>query len=376
MTLSSTDLTEAETRGRGSESTGLRIALIASSRYSIHQPFVGGLEAHTWMLAQGLKHRGHEVTLFAGGSDPGLAAAGRNSRLPRLSRAARSDVSMKSDDFLAEHHSYLDFMLELSGPGGTSFDVVHNNSTHYLPLAMARAVPAPMVTTLHTPPTPWLESAIQIAPCPVTFVAVSAHTASAWQHAVAAPVLIHNGVDVAGWPPGPGGGPLIWFGRLVPEKGPHLAIAAARRAGLALDLVGPRLDEEYFRTRIEPALGEGIRYLGHLDHPALAERVGRASASLVTPCWDEPYGLVVAESLACGTPVAGFARGALPEIVDGRCGVLVEPGDVDALAAAAHVAVTMSRTAARRRAETHCSLERMLDGYETLYQRLRTPAAA
>jgi glycosyltransferase involved in cell wall biosynthesis len=354
----------------------LRIALIASSRYSVQQPFVGGLEAHTWLLAQGLRRRGHEVTLFAAGSDAGLAVARRDSRSPTLSPAARSDVSMKSDDFLSEHHAYLDFMLELSGPAGAAFDVIHNNSIHYLPVAMARAARAPMVTTLHTPPTPWLESAIQIAPCPVTFVAVSAHTAQAWQHAVPDPVLIHNGVDTAEWTPGPGGGPLIWFGRLVPEKGPHLAIAAARRAGLDLDLVGPRLDEDYFRTRIEPALGPGIRYLGHLDHAALAHRVSLASASLVTPCWDEPYGLVVAESLACGTPVAGFARGALPEIVDPTCGVLVEPGNVEALATAAGAAVAMSRTAARRRAQTHCSLDRMLDGYEALYERLSTQVAA
>ena len=95
--------------------------------------------------------------------------------------------------------------------------------------------------------------------------------------------------------------------------------------------------------------------------------MGSASASLVTPCWEEPYGLVVAESLACGTPVAGFARGALPELVDRRHARLVAPGDVGALAVALTEAVDLDRDAARHHAVSTCSLTAMIDGYEDLY---------
>ena len=104
--------------------------------------------------------------------------------------------------------------------------------------------------------------------------------------------------------------------------------------------------------------------------------MGEASVALVTPCWDEPYGLVVAEALACGTPVCAFARGALPELLDADCGRLVEPGDVEALAAALPDAAGLSRAAARERAVRDCSLEVMVDRYVELYDELAATAVA
>ncbi|OLR93389.1 glycosyl transferase family 1 [Actinokineospora bangkokensis] len=345
----------------------MRLALIASLRYAIRQPFAGGLEAHTWQLATGLAARGHEVHVYAGaGSDPRLDVRGVRP-LPPLSESARQDVSMPADHFLAEHHSYLQLMLGLAAD--TTYDLVHNNSLHYLPVAMADALPAPVLTTLHTPPTPWLESALDInRTSGQHFAAVSDHTARMWEHCVPAPHVIRNGVDLSLWRPGPGGGPPVWSGRVVPEKGPVPAILAARAAGTGLRLVGPCPDRDYFRTEVEPLLGGAVEYVGHLDHTALAALVGSASVAVVTPCWDEPYGLVVAEALACGTPVAGFARGALPEIVDDTCGVLVEPGDVSGLADAIRAAARLDRGAVRLRAETTCAVERMVDGYEGLYR--------
>jgi glycosyltransferase involved in cell wall biosynthesis len=182
--------------------------------------------------------------------------------------------------------------------------------------------------------------------------------------------VIRNGVDLDVWSPGPGGGPAIWFGRLVPEKGAHLAIQAARAGGLELDIAGPIAHRGYFEDRIRPHLGSRIRYLGHLDRIALARRVGSASVTLVTPRWDEPYGLVAAESLACGTPVAGFDRGGVAEVLDPECGVLVAADDVPGLADAALRARSLSRASARARAVGHCSLARMIDGYERLYARV------
>jgi glycosyltransferase involved in cell wall biosynthesis len=350
--------------------SSLRIALIASARYPIKEPFAGGLEAHTWALAHTLGARGHKVTLFAGpGSDPALGARELPVRTPVISARARADVSMTSAAWLAEHHAYLQLMVELAT--APAFDVVHNNSLHYLPIAMAEAVPIPIVTTFHTPPTPWLESAIQVTPGrPVTFTAVSEHTARAWSHIVDVPHVVQNGVDMHRWRPGTGGGPPVWFGRMVPEKGPHLAIQAARIAGHPLRLAGPVSDPDYYETQVRPLLGHGIEHLGHLTRTELVKLVGGASVTLVTPCWDEPYGLTVAESLACGTPVCGFARGALPEVLTRDCGRLVPPGDVEALATALDETAGLSRAAARERAERHCSQEVMVDGYESLYREL------
>jgi len=352
----------------------MRIAIIGSARYAIREPFAGGLEAHTWTLTNALRRRGHEITIFAGpGCDPALGVRELNAKWPRISAAARADVSMTADVWLEEHHAYLSLMLELARSG--DFDVVHNNSLHHLPVAMASALPVPLVTTLHTPPTPWLESAIQSGPCPVTFVAVSEFTARAWRHAVSARVIT-NGVDLDRWSAGPGGDRVIWFGRLVREKGPDLAIAAARLAGVGLDLVGPIPDQRFFDTEIAPLLGPDVRYLGAADHGTLAEHVGRAAVALVTPRWDEPYGLVAAEALACGTPVAGFARGGIPEVVGAGCAELVDGEDVVALAAAIGRARQLPRHAARAHAQAHCAVGRMVDGYEALYTELAATGAA
>jgi glycosyltransferase involved in cell wall biosynthesis len=353
-----------------------RIGIIAAARFPVVEPFAGGLEAHVWGLADRLRTRGHEVTLFAGaGSDPRLGIELLDLRRPRLSDAARRDVSMTAPEWVDEHHAYLALMLRLGRSAATDFDVIHNHSLHYLPVAMAATVPAPMVCTLHTPPTPWLESAIQAGDrCPAHFVAVSEYTARAWSHIVPDARIIRNGVDVDRWCPGPGGGPPVWFGRIAPEKGAHLAIDAAVLAGTGLLLAGPVSDRAYFETEVRPRIGHhGIEYAGHLTHAELVRFLGAASAALVTPCWDEPYGLVVAEALACGTPVCGFARGALPELLDADCGRLVDPGDVPALAAALGPACRLSRVAARRRALSTCSLDAMVDGYVELYETL-TPA--
>ena len=347
----------------------MRICLIASSRFPVAEPFQGGLEAHTATLADRLMQRGHEVTLFAApGSDPRFGARVLPVSRHRSSAIARRDVAAPPEVWMQEHHAYLALMLELMRDGDR-YDVVHNNSLHHLPIAMAAAISPPLVTTLHTPPLPWIESAARLAPPGVRHVAVSRHTRAAWCHVVDATV-IPNGVDTASWVPGPGGERAVWSGRLVPEKAPHLAIDAARAAGLAIDLVGPVQDHEYVAREVLPRLGPDVVHHGHLGGVELVRMIGSAAVAVVSPTWDEPYGLVAAEALACGTPVAAFARGALPEIVDDSCGALAAPDEVEALARAVGIAAGRDRHAARRRAETLCDVDRMVDSYETLYREL------
>jgi glycosyltransferase involved in cell wall biosynthesis len=355
----------------------LRVALIGSARFPIAEPFAGGLEAHIWLLATGLRRRGHEVTLFAGpGSDETLGASLLEVRRPRISRAARADVSMGPDEWLEEHHAYLDLMMRLSRTGG-DHDVIHNHSLHHLPIAMAAALPIPVLSTLHTPPTAWLESAIQVGGSSAgDFAAVSGSTARAWSHLLPGLPVVPNGIDVSRWTPGAGGGPLVWSGRIAPEKGTHLAIEAARLASEPLLVAGPVVDRRYFEDEVRPLLGyPGIEYVGHLEHRELAPLVGAAAATLVTPCWDEPYGLVVAESMAAGTPVCGFRQGALPELVGRRGGVLVQPGDFAALARAIRHVRSLDRATVRRHAVEHCSLELMVERYEDVYLQMCAVAA-
>ena len=265
-------------------SAPLRVALIASNRFPLCQPFAGGLEAHVWHLARALVERGHEVSLFAGsGSDLSLECAALTVRELMLSAAAQADPSASPAAFMADHHAYLNLMVQLADPR-SGFDIVHNHSLHHLPVAMAPMLGTPMLTTLHTPPTPWLESALDVTGSAGTrFAAVSRHTAAAWRHVAPDVTVVPNGVDFRRWPLGPGGDNLVWFGRITAEKAPHMAIAAARRADLPLVLAGPISDTAYFKRAIAPSLGDHVRYAGHLNHDELARLVGRSAAALVTP---------------------------------------------------------------------------------------------
>ena len=347
----------------------LRVCLVANCRFPIGEPFTGGLESMTWHLARELVRRGHEVSVFAGpGSDPALGATELQVEvLP--DPVGRHDVDAPPRVQVAEHHAYLSVMLELGGKAGERFDVLHNNSLHYLPVAMARSLPMPVLTTLHTPPQWWLESAVRLDGGVGAFAAVSRHTAAAWS-SITPSTCVPNGVDVSRWPAGPGGATAVWSGRIVPEKSPHDAVLAARRAGVPIVLAGPVLDLAYFRDAVEPLLGPDASYAGHLDQADLAALVGGSAVAVVTPAWDEPYGLVAAEALSCGTPVAAYARGGLPEVLTSGTGRLATPGDVDMLAAAIRDAMTLDRAQCRAHAEAALSLERMVDLYEELYHQL------
>ncbi len=345
----------------------LSIAVVGPARFPVAEPFAGGLEAHTHALTTGLLRRGHRVTLFAApGSDPRLRPVDLAVDAFTSSPAARADVGASPEQWMREHHAYLHLMLTLGSERTSDFDVVHDNSLHHLPVAMAGTLAVPVVTTLHTPPVPWLESAAALRAGRHRFVTVSEAMAAAWGHALDSQV-VPNGVDTTFWRRGTGGGRAFWSGRLVPEKAPHEAVLAARRAGVALDLAGPVLDRAYFEAEVRPLLDSRTRYLGHLGQRALRHLVGAASVVLVTPAWDEPFGLVAAEALSCGTPVAAYERGALSEIVTPDVGALVPAGDVDALAAAVHRAARSDRDAVRDRAVRCFSVETMLDAYEHLY---------
>ena len=336
----------------------LRIGMLTHIRFPVCQPFAGGLEAFTHDVTLGLRARGHAVTLFAkGGSAAELEAVAMpdedQCRNPSLSSA-----------YIAEHHAYLKLMQGIDDYG---FDVIFNNSLHYVPVTMASLIETPMLTVLHTPPFFEMINALRGDRQTGRFSTLSTANAHKWSDVVPQCAVIPNGIDLHSWRPGGTVGEhALWLGRLVPDKGAHLAIDAARQAGVTLRLAGRVVDERYFKEQIEPRLGPGVEYLGHLDRSELAAELAAAMVALVTPCWDEPFGLVVAEALACGTPVAAFDRGAMRELISDEVGCLVPPNDVAALAAAIVVARSKSRQACRARAEALWSQSRMLDRYEAL----------
>ena len=309
----------------------MRIAIIAAARFPVVEPFAGGLEAHVWGLADRLRTRGHEVTLFAGpGSDPAprrrtarspaaaperRRASGRQhdgarvgGRAPRLPAADAPSRSLGGGGL--RRHPQPQPALPPRGDGrdGAGADRLH--AAHAAdavagigesrPTSTARRISSPSASTPRGPG----------RTCSRT--RASSTTAS----------------TLAAGRQGPGGGPPVWFGRIAPEKGTHLAIDAAVLAGTAACDWRARSPTEP-TSRLRSVRGWRWRASstsGHLTHAELVRFLGAASVALVTPCWDEPYGLVVAEALACGTPVCAFARGGLPELLPEDCGRLVAPG--------------------------------------------------
>ncbi len=349
----------------------LRIALVGPYRYPVREPFAGGLESHVSELATGLTDRGHDVSVFARDGSTGVRPGDELEPGWAPSSAATSDVSMPELDVMLEHHAYQRIMLRLiHGEGRERFDVVHLQTVHHLPAALAALVPVPVLATLHTPPTAWMESALTVTGgSGARFTAVSEHVSRSWTVLPQRPDVVLNGVDTSVWRRGRGGGDLVWSGRLVPEKAPHLAVLAARAAGRRLVIAGPVSDPDYVQRHLVPLLADDVSYAGHLGRRDLARLVGGAAVLLATPDWDEPFGLVVAEALSCGTPVVAFDRGGVREVV-GRSGVLVPAGDVAAMARAIPAAEAIDRTTVRRDAATRLSIDRMVDQYVAHYRQL------
>ncbi|WP_371158203.1 glycosyltransferase [Jannaschia sp. 2305UL9-9] len=358
----------------------MRIALIAHVRHPIAPPFAGGMEAHSWHLARHLAARGHQVTMFASGDSAPHAPPGVTVHpiMETHYDATYPWHRFHGTDVLTDHLDAAHARACADLIAG-DFDIIHNNSLHrYLPrLAVAHGLP--MVTSLHVPPFEVLRRAIHDATAPWSRVtATSALQLTRWwpDGAPEAASVLPNGIDPADWPFVPeGDGSAVWFGRITPTKGTHLAAEAARLAGVPLTIFGTVEHRDYFQDRVVPHLGGDIRYGGHLAGPDLAVQVGRASALLFTPLWDEPFGLAAIEAMATGLPVACIDMGAVREVV-GPAGTYAPPDDAPALAQALTRALTLSRGAARDRVERLFTIDRMGQRAEALYDAARAARPA
>jgi glycosyltransferase involved in cell wall biosynthesis len=344
----------------------VKIAILCHMHHPISEPYEGGTEAHTAMLANALVARGHDVTLFA--KEGSRSSAEIYPLVPQdfeFTRLASPLVRIQQQGFLAEavHHS-----IQVIRDGG--FDVVVNNSLSSLPYTFMQDLP--MMTILHTPPTlsdvtaaltnsEWRPGRFQ------AWVTVSEANARAWRHLLPDVQAIHNGIHLERWASSSEPVPNLasWAARLTPEKGLHLAIDAARIAGLDIEFAGPLSHIDYFDEEIRPRVSDRVRYRGHLSHQDLRRFMASGSVFVASPLWAEPFGLSVVEALAAGTPVAAFANGALPEIVSAENGALATEETVDSLATAMSTAITRERSRAAQSAQRF-SFERMIDAYERI----------
>ncbi|WP_201615883.1 glycosyltransferase [Psychrobacter immobilis] len=360
----------------------LRIAIIAHSLYPIAQPYAGGLEMITELICDELVAQGHEVLLYAHAdsqTNATLVPFMTRTQFDALVYDNEHDSVGMSREELYQYLVYQQAMRDIiSRDEQSMIDVVHNHSLHHIPMMMGQAFGARFFTTFHTPIFPQLRLALLTLRqgTQTQFTAISGHQQQLFAEFVPSHV-VYNGIDVQSFDANTN--PIedeiyFWYGRICVEKGTHLAMEYCKAAGKRLIIAGPKSNEEYFDEYVAPLLEEDknddslFDYVGHLSKDQINERLSQVTAMLFTSTWDEPYGLTLAESLACGTPVIGFDVGASAEIVTSSTGIIVPKMDKDAFIQAFADIKHISRAACRLRAEQFCSVATMVDGYLRLYE--------
>jgi glycosyltransferase involved in cell wall biosynthesis len=339
----------------------MRIAVVAPPWAPIPPPLYGGIELVVDQLATGLQAAGHDVTLFATGDS--------TSRVPLkwvLPEAEGMRIGMAVPEMRHVIHSYESI---------AEYDVVHDH-TILGPFYAERFPGLRIATTIHGPFNDELSDLYGAIAHRVPIVCISnAQRRAAPDLPVAG--VIHHGIDASGFTVGKGTGDddgeyLVFLGRMSPDKGAHRAIEVARKAGMRL-LLAAKMREpwerRYFEEHVEPFLGDGAAYLGEVPHERKLELLRGAKALLFPIRWNEPFGMVMIEAMACGTPVLAFPEGAAPEVVDdGRTGFLCD--DEAAMVEAIGRLDQLDRNDCRLAVEGYFSTQRMVAQHIELFESL------
>lgn len=339
----------------------MRIAQVSPLWETVPPPAYGGVELVVSLLTDELVRRGHEVTLFASGDSTTLA------KLEAIHpRALRLDPDVK------EHQLYEMLLVNQVYQRANEFDIVHSH-IGCAALACASLVKVPTVHTLHGAFS--LDNRKVFADAktqPYVSISNTQRETSLGLNYVA---TVYNGIDPSThkFYPEPDSQPYLAFlGRLSPEKGPHHAIEIAKRTGWRLKMAGKidRVDVDYYEQAIKPHIdGDQIQYLGEANHVQKNTLMGNAVATLFPITWREPFGLVMIESMAAGTPVIAMRLGSTPEIIaDGKTGFLCD--SVDECVAAVAQIDQIDRHACRQHVEQKFGVKQMVDGYEAVYREI------
>ncbi len=336
----------------------MRIGLIAPPWTPIPPNLYGGIELVVDQLARGIQAAGHDVLLYATGDS--------TCPVPRqwvLPQAEGQRIGMAVPELRHVIHAY-EALQEC--------DVVHDH-TMMGPFHSEHYPGLPVATTIHGPFNEDLQDLYRAQSGRVPLIAIS-HA----QHRAAPDIpvarVIHHGIDASLFPLGDGGGDadgpyVVFLGRMADDKGAHRAVRIARRAGIRI-LMAAKMREpwekRYFAEQVEPLLGPDAQYLGEVSHRRKLELLTGASALLFPIRWNEPFGMVMIEAMACGTPVLAFPEGAAPEVVaDGSTGFLCE--DEDAMVGAIHRLGELKRADCRLAVEGYFSTQRMVAEHIELF---------
>jgi glycosyltransferase involved in cell wall biosynthesis len=337
----------------------MKIAQVAPLIEAVPPKFYGGTERVVAYLTDALVELGHEVTLFASGDSSTKA-----NLAPMWPRALRLDPSVH--DYFAP----VFIQLETVARRAHEFDVIHSH-LDYFAYPSLRLLGLPAVTTLHG-----RLDLPELGPLYETFnetpvVSISDSQRGPLPHANYV-ATIHHGLPQRLLRKGPGGDYLAFLGRISPEKAPDAAIRIAARAHMPLKIAAKvdRVDQEYFKTKIEPLLATAdVEFIGEIAEHQKNEFLGHAAALVFPIAWREPFGLVMIEAMACGTPVVAFNNGSVPEVLeDGVTGYIVNSED-EAVAALRDIR-SLDRERIRAEFDHRFTAQHMAKNYLKLYSRL------
>ena len=344
--------------------SALRIAVVAPPWIPVPPPGYGGIEVVVALLCDVLVARGHEVTLFA---VPGSRSPAHITAFAEAAHPEEIGASIHESDHVASAWAEIERAAERGAP----FDVVHDHSG-FTALAMADRIDLPVVHTIHGAFHHQTARFYRRHGHKARLVAISRSQAESAPEGVRITAVVPNPLAVEQWPLRVRkDGYLLWVGRMDPVKGADRAIEAARLARWPLVLAGPVQpgQEEYFREQVEPRIdGRSVRYIGEVTGAAKQRLFAGAAALLMPIRWREPFGMVMVEALACGTPVIAFPQGAAAEIViHGENGML--PADEAEMADAITTVGSIDPLRCRASVQKRYDPSVVAPAYERIYRR-------
>lgn len=333
----------------------MKIAMLSPLSWRTPPHHYGPWENIVSLLTEQLVSMGIEVTLFASGDS---ITAGK--LVSVCERPYSEDPTIDPKVWECLHIAELFRRAD-------EFDLIHNHYD-FLPLSYSGFTHTPVVTTIHGFSSPSILPVYKNYNDSTYYVAISEADKSAELDYIA---TIHHGIDLNQFTYRQEAGDyLLFLGRIHPEKGVHDAIEVARKTGIRLVIAGIIQDEDYFREQVEPCIdGSKVEYIGSVGPEKRQEVMGGALALLHLIHFDEPFGLSVVESMACGTPVIAYGLGSMPELIfNGSTGFIVD--DVDATAHAVDKINTLDRRACRDDVEKRFTCQRMAHEYVGVYHRI------
>jgi glycosyltransferase involved in cell wall biosynthesis len=336
----------------------MKIAVLSPVWFPVPPTRYGGIEWIVSLLAEGLVRAGHDVTLFASGDSSTQAKLVSVYDEAPSAQIGQTQIELRHALACYERADEFDVINDHTGPLG---------------VLAGGIVETPVLQTVHGPlggePGRLYESLARVAPA-VRLISLSMNQRKPlpdlnWS------ANCPNALELEVYPVSPHKGDyLLFLGRMSADKGCHRAIEVAKEAGLPLRIAGKMQDpaeKEYFEAHVRPNLGWGVEYLGEVDHAKKIDLLQNARVTLFPIEWEEPFGLVMIESMACGTPVIATRWGAVPEVIDdGRSGIIVD--DYREMAGAIEAASALDPLECRRYVEQRFSSERMVRDYEGAYQ--------